>query len=354
MPKNVLILCPHLKERGGVANYYSLVKKYFRSDSVNLSFYHTGNIATNKGFAKRVHRSVTDLLRLFGHFPESDLVVLNPSFDLKAIIRDGIYHFTAKSIFHKKTIVFFRGWNAGFTNVVDNYCRRLFRFFFNPDKILVLSKGYKDLLIKWGFHPDRIVIETTTYEGTDGKAQKDIANIIFLSRFAHEKGCLEAIKTIEMLAGEFPQIKLYMVGEGPLMPELKQYVALRKLGRNVKFTGWLEHQGKYRLLHQCGIMLFPTNYGEGMPNSILEGMGAGLAIITRPVAGIPEIVAEGKNGFLVKSLDPNDFALKVRYLFGNKEVWEFISATNRRVAEERYEIKNVVKRLNNYFCEMLG
>ena len=109
---------------------------------------------------------------------------------------------------------------------------------------------------------------------------------------------MEAIKTIEILVEQFPNLKLYMVGDGEITSELKDYVFKHNLGKNVDFTGYLSGDKKYYLLEKCGIMLYPTNYGEGMPISLLEGMGMGLAVVTRPVGGIADILGAAKMVFL--------------------------------------------------------
>lgn len=349
MKKNILILCTNPAEKGGVASYYSLVRKHFSSKKIHLDFYYTGN--TRGNFFMRILRSLTDLTGLLRIVRRYDLVILNPSLDPKALIRDGVYHFFAKRIFHRKTLIFFHGWNIEFERWIDKYGRKLFAFFFNPDRICVLASQFKQTLISWDIDPEKIVVETTMFEQHKYDIDKDPFKIVFLARFIKGKGCLEAIQTVEALSGEFPEIKLYMVGEGELMPVLRDYVVGNGLVDHVEFTGWLEGERKYLLLEQCGIMLYPTDYGEGMPIILLEGMGVGLAIVTRPVAGIPDILVDGENGYLIESLDPKDFASKIKYLFQHKEIWQSISDRNRLKAAERFEIKNVVKRLEKLYLE---
>jgi len=354
MQKKVLILCPYLDEKGGVAYYHSLLKKNFFSSKMCLDFYYIGKSGGKDRYMDRFIKTAVDLFSLIKKFPRYELVFFNPSLDPKAVIRDGLYHFVAKRIYHRKTLVLFHGWDPEFAHAISTYGKRLFRFFFSFDKALVLAGQFRKDLISWGVAPETVGLETTIYKQHESRTGKDIFKMIFLSRFAQDKGCLEAIQTVEILKKEYPFVKLYMAGDGILVSELKDYVKNHNLRDNVEFTGWLDDEEKFDLLAQCGIMLFPTTHGEGMPICIIEGMGAGLAIITRPVAGIPEIVDDGANGFLVESVDPNDFSSKVKYLFENKDIWESISVTNRRIAEEKFEIKNVVKRLEGYFCEILS
>ena len=106
---NVLILCPHLSEKGGVAHYYTLVKNHFKSEKIALTFYYTGKFTNGNRHRNRVLKTVSDFFSLMGILAGHELVVLNPSLDPKAVIRDRMFNFLAKRIFRKKTMLFFRG-----------------------------------------------------------------------------------------------------------------------------------------------------------------------------------------------------------------------------------------------------
>lgn len=354
MKYKVLILCPSFHEKGGVTYYYSLVNKYFNSTAVDLDFYHIGKSGTKDTLLDRIYKTSKDLFLLLKTIPDYDLVVLNPSLDAKAVIRDGIYHLITKRLLHKKTLVLFHGWDPDFEQIISSYGKHVFRFVFNFDKALVLANQFKTSLMRWGFSSNGISIETTVFEQHEITNSNDIFKLLFLSRFARDKGGLEAIITASLLARDFPAVKLYMAGDGEQMPALQEYVHLHKLESIVTFTGWIDHKTKWDLLNMCGIMLFPTKHGEGMPICIIEGMGAGLSIVTRPVAGIPDLIKDGVNGFLIETCDPADFACKIKFIFENREAWNRIMINNRTLAVQKCEIKNVVKRLENYFLELLA
>ena len=236
--------------------------------------------------------------------------------------------------------------------MTGRFGKTVFRYLFSSDRLLVLAERIRNSLIDWGFSPDSVSIETTAYEEYARENSNHPLNIVFLSRFARNKGALETIRTVEILVKEYPKIKLYMVGEGELSDDLQAYVRGHNLSGNIEFTGWLDGEAKYELLSRCGVMLFPSSYGEGLPVSVLEGMGAGLAIVSRPVGGLPDIISDGENGYLADSLDINEFAEHMRKLFKNRMLWEDISRKNKAVAKQKFEIKNVVKRLENIYLEV--
>lgn len=353
--KSVLILCPHLTQRGGVANYYKLVHRHFHPAGFDLEYYFTGRgeVATGPG---RLRTFFSDLATLLRTVSRHDLVVLNPSLDPKSLLRDGCYHLVAKRLFGKRTAVFFRGWQPACEKAID--CapgRFLFRTVFNADLMIILCQGFRDVLARWGLPEEKIVQETTTYEQPEvAHHNNDPLSIVFLSRFAAGKGCTLALRTLELLVAEFPDLKLYMVGDGEQMPALAEYSKRHGLEGNVEFTGWLEGEEKTKVLACCGIMLYPTGYGEGLPNAVLEGMGMGMAVVTRPVAGLADVILDGENGYLVPGTDPDEFAERVRYLLLNREVWQAISERNRIVARERFHISSVVARLDRLYGTLLS
>jgi len=344
-----LVLCPHPQVKGGVTSYYSLVRKQYGSGRVDLDFFHVGRDSGIISPVRRCTLALADIWKLFSVLPKYDLVILNPSLDLKSVIRDGMYHFIAKRLFRKRTLVFFHGWNDAVATRITAHGTWLFRKTFNFDRGVVLASRFKEILVAWGFDPESIGLETTVYEESPHEGRNNPFNVLFLSRFARGKGCLETIQVVEMLSERFPDIKLYMAGDGEMAAELRDYVVRKKLDGIVEFTGWVDDEAKKELLNKCGIMLFPTSYGEGMPLCILEGMGMGLAIVTRPVAGISDVVSDGVHGFLVASLDPREFAAKVAELIDDGPLWRRISEGNRRRARALYEVRNVVKRLEELY-----
>lgn len=352
--KSVLILRPHKKDQGGVANYYNLVTKYFNFRKFVLEQFYIGSDNKICWQNKRIFKTIFDLYSLCSIFHKFDLIIINPSLDIKAVLRDGLFHLIAKYFYKRRTIVFFRGWTPNLENKIDKYGKTIFRIIFNSDVICVLSDKIKKKLIKWGCNPKKIIVETTTFEGYKNKRNLNLNKIVFLSRFVKNKGSLHAIKTIELLIPDFPSVHLFMAGDGELIRELLDYVKKNNLDGHVTFTGYVSGNKKNDVLSQCGIMLYPTFYGEGMPNSLLEGMGMGLVPVTRPVGGIPDIIKDGKNGFLVDSSDPEEFASRIRDLIKNPHIWRSMSNINFKEAWEKFEVRNVVIRLEKIYRESLN
>ena len=101
-------------------------------------------------------------------------------------------------------------------------------------------------------------------------------------------------------------------------------------------------------------MLYNTNYGEGMPISLIEGMGMGLAIVTRPVAGIPDIIEDGVNGLLVEPDISEQLGVALERLLGDKALQEKM-ATPLRIAvnlsARQFSQKNLYKTIEKILLD---
>ena len=99
-------------------------------------------------------------------------------------------------------------------------------------------------------------------------------------------------------------------------------------------------------------MIFPTYYREGLPNCILEGMLYGMPIISRPVAAIPEVVADGVNGYLTDSMDGSTFAKYMLQLLREPDVYRRMAVTNHRAARDAFTSDKVKERLFAVYRQM--
>ncbi|MDH3648069.1 MAG: glycosyltransferase family 4 protein [Saprospiraceae bacterium] len=111
---------------------------------------------------------------------------------------------------------------------------------------------------------------------------RDKTSIIFLARVEKVKGIYELIDSFHQLQKRYPRITLDIAGVGGELQNAKEYVA-RKNILNVDFHGLLNGNHKSNMLQKAHIYLLPSWHGEGMPNSLLEAMASGLAIITTEI-----------------------------------------------------------------------
>lgn len=119
------------------------------------------------------------------------------------------------------------------------------------------------------------------------------------------KDHVTAIHVLERVLHQRHDAKLVLVGEGPELNTLQELVRRRSLEPYVRFLGLRKDVG--RLLAAADTCLL-TSISEGIPLTLIEAMAAGLPVVATNVGGVPEVVEDGRTGFLVPHGDQSGLA----------------------------------------------
>lgn len=105
------------------------------------------------------------------------------------------------------------------------------------------------------------------------------AGLLFVGRLIERKGVNLLVEAFAGLAGEFPELTLTVVGDGPEQPQLQAMADALGLGNRIEFTGHLDREPLAAAYRRAAILVLPA-LSEAMPNVVLEAMASGLAIVT--------------------------------------------------------------------------
>jgi glycosyltransferase involved in cell wall biosynthesis len=144
----------------------------------------------------------------------------------------------------------------------------------------------------FGADPNKISVIPNFIDTELFKPQSGPKNgrMIFVGRLSKEKNVAALIE-----AANKAQIGLDLVGEGKLLPDLRELAS--KLNADVRFLGRVANQELASRLSQYSIFALPSFY-EGNPKALLEAMSCGIAVVGTDVPGIREVIQSGKTGFL--------------------------------------------------------
>jgi glycosyltransferase involved in cell wall biosynthesis len=145
------------------------------------------------------------------------------------------------------------------------------------------------------FHPAK---KDMGYKKKYGILEKDRV-ILHIGRLAARKGVAEVIHSFHKIKKARPDVKLMIVGTGPLEKKLKKLVKKLNIEKETIFTGTVPFSELQRLYASCDFFLMHS-YWEGFGMTNQEALASGLPCICTNVGGAPDIIEDGVNGYLVE------------------------------------------------------
>ena len=140
------------------------------------------------------------------------------------------------------------------------------------------------------------------------------------------------------------KIHVTVIGTGSDLEMLKMKVTENNLEENVAFLGKIENAKVHEILCGCDIYILMSN-SEGLPISIIEGLRAGLGVISTPVAGIPEMVKED-NGVLI---NPDSDELAKVFAHIDDYDWASFGKNSRKLFEKEFDFSQML----SSYCDMM-
>lgn len=176
---------------------------------------------------------------------------------------------------------------------------------------------------------------------------------IFISvgRFNEQKGHLILLEAFARIAADLPEARLVLAGDGELRPLIEARIAALGLGEKVRITGWISSDQVRDELLAARTLVQPS-FQEGLPVVIMEAMALGRPVISTYVAGIPELVLPGENGWLVPAGEIETLASAMAEAAGlPAERMAGMSAAARARAQARHSAETEALKLGRLFAE---
>jgi len=271
--------------------------------------------------------------------------------NLKIIYRIGGWAFKEPhNIFIKKIYL----WSEKFSSVLK-------------DIIIVNSEFDRQLAIKNKItKPNKI---TTIYNGISlneikffltEEAKKFINSKILYSKFYilnsiligtianlyKNKGLEFLVKTMSVIKGQMSNVTLMIIGDGPERKNLEKLIKKYKLKNNVFLLGAIPDAYKY--LKALDLFVLPS-IKEGQPWVILEAMAAEVPIVATNIAGIPEMIENGKSGLLVEPADPAALANAIEKMLAHPSLAQECIKNASIVVKEKFNITEMMEKNEKLF-----
>lgn len=171
--------------------------------------------------------------------------------------------------------------------------------------------------------------------------------IVFAGRFMEQKNPLQIVRTLAELR-DIPW-QCVMLGDGPLMPDVKQVIAEHGLQPRFTLPGWVTPEEVLDWFDKSDILFMPS-LSEGLPVVGVQALAKGLALVVSDIGGFVDLVDDGKNGFLVDKNAPASFSVALRRLFSSvHDLRQFRAASLSKASN--FDIQRIVAQYENLFAE---
>jgi len=174
--------------------------------------------------------------------------------------------------------------------------------------------------------------------------------ILCVAHLRTEKGHEYLIEAMEKVIAISLQSRLFIVGRDFQRGKIQKLALGKKIDQKVVFTGFIPPDEIPEYMVAADVFVLPS-LSEGFPNVLLEAMAAGLPIVATNVGGIPEIVTDGENGFLVESRNSQQLAEKILLLLKNENIRKRFSGNNIEKAKS-YGWSNVIASLEEVYLRV--
>ncbi len=162
------------------------------------------------------------------------------------------------------------------------------------------------------------------------------------------KGVIYLVQAVRILIDKgLRNIKVLIVGDGSEKRYLEELVKKLGLEDYIVFVGKVPHDKIPEYMASADLFVLPS-LSEGFGNVVPEAMAMGLPIIASKVGGLPWIIKDGDNGFLVEPRNPHEIAEKITFLLFNDDLRTYISRRNIEKARE-YSWENIIKKLEKVY-----
>jgi glycosyltransferase involved in cell wall biosynthesis len=170
--------------------------------------------------------------------------------------------------------------------------------------VVVVSDFGRSQLLRWAAQEDWPKVRVVrcgldaAFLAAGPQPIPEVSRLVCVGRLAEQKGQLLLLEALARVAAEGIDFEMRLAGDGPLRAALEDRIRALGLDERVRITGWLSGKAVRQELLDARLMVLPS-FAEGLPVVLMEALALGRPVVSTYIAGIPELVENGVNGWLV-------------------------------------------------------
>lgn len=172
----------------------------------------------------------------------------------------------------------------------------------------------------------------------------------YVGRMSAEKNPLGFIDIVEAIYEDLPSATFVLAGEGDQAKEVQNRVQASPAGARLRYDGYAPDMRV--ALQNLDVLILPSKL-DGRPNIVMEANACGVPVIGAPVGGVPELISEGNNGYLVDPKNTRRIAEILTGLATDPGSLAALKQSSRSFAENNFDRRLMMENYANafrYFC----
>ena len=284
-----------------------------------------------------------------------------PSYDIVHL------HISARGSYRRKSIMARMAHKAGkrvilhdhdgefkkaFEESDDAYRRDVRETFGIADRVVVLSEEWRDYFAENVCDSGKIDVVHNGVKVTAKPCSPcSRHDVLFLGRLDARKSPDVLLRASRDVLSCFPDTKIVFGGDGEVEKN-KQLAAELDIADRCEFLGWVTGDEREALFERAAVYCLPSK-NEGMPMSVLEAMARGIPTIATSVGGIPQVIRDGVNGYLMPVDDESKLSGLLCTLMGSEDLRLSIGRAGRSTISGRFNVKRNVDAIVQLYKELV-
>ncbi len=243
---------------------------------------------------------------------------------------------------------------VGFYEELDRFLLKTFfdRVVVVTDKVLPHCPVFKKRVISNGLDASKFLPDPKAAEAVRKEFNIRPGDFVIgtIGRLSKEKNQLMLLEAAVDLVYTHPSVKFLIVGEGPEEYSLKHFVQNKNIADKIVFTGLIRDVVP---VYQTMDAFVLSSVTEGVPLTILEAMASRVPVVATRVGGIPEIIEDGKTGFLVASKDVQALKAKLENLIRDRGLGQQLAEAGFHFVKQEYSLEKMCESYRKVYDELL-
>lgn len=254
-------------------------------------------------------------------------------------------------LFRKKVVM-----SVHVGNQLENYASdRFFKWWFRrADLVLLLAKRWETLFKE--LYADVKVPTDVLYNACEMRPYIPMSEkqklILFAGTLDKNKALDLLLKAWASIKNKYPEWKIAVLGSGD-RPYFETMSKDLGCSDSVSFQGYVVGEKKERYFHDASILCL-CSYMEGFPMAVLEAWAHGIAVVTTPVGGLPDVIEDGKNCMVFPTGDHTTLAEQLDCIISKEDLRMRVGEEGYRCAQNHFSISEINNKIDSIYAGLLN